>query len=214
MPRFLAIFALIAFTLGVSPVVGDRDASSIVHKMLARNPALGSYRSRVHVDLHMTNFPFLAPKLDGTSYFRRPDNYEVTFDRMPGYAKGFSNMFNDVADPGAWGKNSNIMYDGLGTADGRPMLILRITPKIRSDILAYTLAFVDPRNYTLPRMEWHYVSGGLIVMTQAYRDEGTYSLIGAQHVTIDIPHVHAVGDATYGAYQTNVAVDATVFTPR
>jgi hypothetical protein len=214
MPRFLAIFALIAFTLGAAPASSDRDASGIVHKMLARNPALGSYRSRVHVDLRMTNFPFLAPKLDGTSYFRRPDNYEVVFDRVPGYAKGFSKMFNDVADPGAWAKDSNITYDGVGTAVGRPMLVLRITPKVRSDILAYTLAFVDPQNYTLPRMEWHYVSGGLIVMTQAYRDEGTYSLIGAQHVTIDIPHVHAVGDATYASYQTNVAVDAAVFTPR
>jgi hypothetical protein len=74
------------------------DAQAIIAKMVARNPSLESYRSRVHVDVRMLNFPFLAPKLDGTSYFKRPDLNEVVFDRVPGYAKGFSRLFNDVAD--------------------------------------------------------------------------------------------------------------------
>jgi hypothetical protein len=55
-------------------------------------------------------------------------------------------------------------------------------------------------------MEWYYTSGGKITMTQEYREQGHYSLLSQQHATIDIPHVHAVADASYDTYQTNVPV--------
>jgi hypothetical protein len=61
-------------------------------------------------------------------------------------------------------------------------------------------------------MEWDYTSGGKIVMTQQYRSEGGFTVLSSQHAMIHIPYVHAVADATYAAYQTNVAVEDTVFT--
>jgi hypothetical protein len=183
------------------------DAHAIIEKMMDRNPSLESYRSRVHVDVRMLNFPFLAPKLDGTSYFKRPDVNEVVFDRVPGYAKGFSRLFNDVADPSQWEKDQNISLAGTQTVDGRTMLVLRLTKKIHSDILDHTLAFVDPQTYALQQMEWDYTSGGKITMEQNYRSEDGYTVLASQHATINIPHIHAVADASYGAYQTNVPVE-------
>jgi hypothetical protein len=188
------------------------SAHGIIEKIIERNPSLESYRSRVHVDVRMLNFPFLAPKLDGTSYFKRPNNYEVVFDRVPGYAKGFSRIFNDVGDPSAWERDQNVVWDGSDSVNGHSMLVLRMTKKIHSDILAYTLAYVDPQNFTVDRMEWHYTSGGVISMVQSFRNEGPFTVIASQHIEISIPHVRAIGDASYGAYQTNVAVDEAVFT--
>lgn len=212
MRRVIALSALFAVLLGAAPAARrPLTAQSIINRMESRNPSLTSYRARVHVNVRMLNFPYLAPKLDGTSYYKRPDAYEVVFDRVPGYAKGFGKIFNDVGDPGAWGKDQDISYQGTALLDGRPMLVLRMTKKIHSDILAYTLAYVDPQSYELARMEWHYTSGGEVAMAQSYRNEGTYSVIGSQHATIDIPHVRAVADASYGAYQTNVAVDSDIF---
>jgi hypothetical protein len=52
------------------------DAHEVISRMIERNPLLYSYRARVHVTLRMLNVPFLAPHLDGTTYFKRPDNYE------------------------------------------------------------------------------------------------------------------------------------------
>jgi hypothetical protein len=89
---------------------------------------------------------------------------------------------------------------------GHPVLVLRLTKKIHSDILDHTLAYVDPASYRLVRMEWYYTSGGKITMSEKYRKQGSFSVLASQHATIDIPHVHAVADATYGTYQTNVAV--------
>lgn len=212
MHRATAVCVLFACLLGAAPAARQPLTSqTIIRRMEQRNPSLQSYRARVHVNVRMSNFPYLAPKLDGTSYYKRPDAYEVVFDRIPSYAKGFGKLFNDVGDPGAWGKDQNVSFLGTAPLNGHPMLLLRMTKKIHSDVLAYTLAYVDPQSYELAQMEWHYTNGGEITMTQSYRQEGSYSVISAQHATIDIPHVRAVADSSYGAYQTNVAVDDGVF---
>jgi hypothetical protein len=199
----LIVAAVVATAPVQSAPAMPPDAHAVIAKMLARNPALQSYKARVHVDIRMLNFPFLAPKLDGTSYYRRPDTYEVTFDRMPGYAKGFQHLFDDIGDPAAWEKDQNVALDGTTSLWGHPMIVLRLTKKIHSDILDHTLAYVDPYSYALMEMEWDYTSGGKIVMNQKYQQEGSSWVLSAQHADINIPHVHAVADASYDAYQTN-----------
>lgn len=184
------------------------DARSVITRMADRNPTLRSFRARVHVDVRMLNFPYLAPKLDGTTYFKRPDYYVVVFDRMPSYARGFGRLFDDVGSPQAWEKNQNIVTNGTVWLDGRPTIVLRLTKKIHSDILDHTLAYVDSYSYALLRMEWYYTNGGKITMSEWYRTQGAYSVLAQQHATIDIPHVHAVADATYGDYEANVPVAA------
>ncbi len=215
MPRILAL----ALALGVAasaplraqPLDTPANAHAVIERMLARNPSLTSYTARVHVDLRMLNFPFLAPTLDGTTYYKRPDRFVVVFDRVPSYAKGFSKLFNDIGDPAGWERDQNVTLVGTQMLEGRPMLVLRMTKKIHSTILDHVLAYVDPSNYELVRMEWYYTSGGKIVMRQWYRTEGAFTVLSQQHVEIDIPHVHAVGDSVYKTYQTNVAVDDKVF---
>jgi outer membrane lipoprotein-sorting protein len=214
----LAVTACVAPGLAKAPTAppAPPDVQGVIAKMLARNASLASYEARVHVNLHMLNFPFLAPKLDGTSYYKRPDEYEVVFDRVPGYAKGFEKIFNDVDDPLSWQKDQNIELRGETTLDGHKYLVLYLTKKQRSDILDHTVAYVDPENFELPRMEWHYTDGGEIVMTQQYHNQGDFAFVAAQHVTINLPrdHVRAVGDSQFESYQTNVAVDDSVFTKK
>lgn len=193
-------------TLGAAPAGPAYDVAGVLQRMTDRNPTLRSFRARVHVDVRMYSFPFLAPKLDGTSYYKRPDYYEVVFDRVPGYARGFQRLFNDVGSPSAWEKNQNITVAGSAWVGNRPTIVLRLTKKIHSDILDHTLAYVDTSDYSLVQMEWYYTNGGKITMTQQYRLEGPYSVLASQHATIAIPYAHAVADAQYAAYQINVPV--------
>jgi hypothetical protein len=207
----LAVLALTALATRASaapaPMDGTPSPHEVVAKMADMNPSLQSYRARVHVDIRLLSFPFFAPKLDGTSYYRRPDTYEVVFDRVPSYAKGFERLFNDIGDPLHWEKDQNIALDGVRPLDGRETIVLRLTKKIHSTILDHTLAYVDAASYALVRMEWYYTSGGKITMTQQYGKQGTYWVPQTQHAEIDIPHVRAVADAHYGDYLTNVAAD-------
>jgi len=186
----LAAFLLIsAPTIGFAQTSSAPDAHAIIRQILERNPSLGSFQTRVHVRVRMLNFPFISLGLDGTSYYRRPDNYEVVFDRVPGYASGLKHVFADIADPASWERDWNVACTGLHSIDGRSLLQLQMTKKI-------------PFN------------GGSIVMTQTYKVEGSYWVIASQHADIQIPHVRAVADATYDSYQTNVALDDSVFARR
>ena len=204
---FAPLLALATFGIGIpGEPAPTPDAYSVIRRMADRNPTLRSYRARVHVDIHMSSFPYLAPKLDGTSYFKRPGFYVVVFDRMPGYARSFGRLFNDIGNPLAWERDQNITVDGMAWLANRPVIVLRLTKKIHSDILDHTLAYVDADNYALLQMEWYYTSGGKITMTQYYRMQGPYWVIAQQDATINIPHVRAVADATYGTYETNVPV--------
>lgn len=206
-PAAIAVALLVA-TLGTEPYgqspTTPLDAHTILSRMAERNPTLKSYRARVHVDVRMYSFPFLAPKLDGTSYFKRPDFYEVVFDRVPSYARGFQRLFNDVGNPLRWEKEQNVTVQGSAWLGTRSVVVLRMTKKIHSDILDHTLAYVDPADYSLVQMEWYYTNGGKITMTQQYRMQGVYSVLSSQHATIAIPYVHAVADSKYAVYETNV----------
>ena len=187
------------------------DAHAVIAKMMDRNPSLASYRAPVHVDVRMLNFPFLSPKLDGTSYYKKPGKYEVVFTSVPSYAKGFEKLYNDIGDPGSWEKDQNVTFAGTQQVDGRSLIVLELTKKIHSTILDRTVAYVDPQSYELWKMEWHYTSGGTITMRQWYRTEDGFSVISQQQAQIDIPHVRAVADSKYGSYQTNAPIDDTVF---
>lgn len=205
----LVLATIAAVTMpAAAPAASDvPNAHEVLGRMVDLNPSLQSYRARVHVDIRMLSFPFLAPKLDGTSFYKRPDTYEVVFDRMPSYAKGFERLFNDIGDPLAWEKDQNVSTDSEMLLDGRPTIVLRLTKKIHSTILDHTLAYVDAASYALVRMEWYYTSGGKITMTQQYGKQGNYWVPASQHADIDIPHVRAVADAHFGDYETNVPVN-------
>jgi hypothetical protein len=208
--------AAVATVASLSPVIAsapDRphDARAVIERMLADNPRLVTYRARVHVSIRMLNFPYLSPSLDGTSYYQRPSAYAVVFDRVPFYMHGFSKLFDNMGDPGAWEQDQNAVLVGTTVEAGRRLYLLRLTKKIYSDILDHTDAYVDAANFQLVRMEWHYRSGGSIVMTQSYRVENGFALPSGVHAAVDIPHVRAVGDAIYDRYQVNVPISSTVF---
>jgi hypothetical protein len=189
------------------------NVPTIIARMEQHNPSLQTFQARVHVNVHMKTFPWLSPQLDGTAYYKRPDNYEVVFDRVPSYAKGINKLFGDIDDPAGWQRDCNISYEGVQNVDGHQYLALRMTKKIHSDQITDTVAYLDPSSYQVIRMDWHYTDGGVITMTQTFKVQGPYSVVATQHA--DIRHrVHAVADATYGQYQTNVAVNDAVFSKK
>lgn len=196
-------------TLNATALPAPTDAQEVITRMLARNAGLESYTVRVHVNMH-TAIPFYSPKLDGTAYYKRPDSFALVFDRVPSYGKSFQKLFDDVGDPTGWKKDSNIMFTGTQAFNGKPMLVLVLTKKVYSDQLKDTTVYVDPANYQLVEMDWHYTNGDVIVMKQSYREENGFSVVASQHVDIR-RRVHATGDSQYEPYQTNVAVSDTVF---
>lgn len=208
----LAAVAVAAPTSAAAPASRPLNAQTIIKRIAARNPSLHSFQTRMHVQIHMTSFPWLSPHLDGTAYYKSPDKYEIVFDRVPSYAHGIDRLFGDIGDAVGWERDWNVNYVGLQTIDGHPMFALSMTKKVHSDQIKEAIAYVDPSTYEVQRMQWHYFNGGQITITQTYRQDGSYSVIATQHADIHIPYASAVANSNYDRYQTNVAVADSVFT--
>lgn len=212
--RFAAIAAvLLAVAAGtaVGSAVEAPEPADIVQHVVDANPSLRSYEARVHVDVHLVALPFVSPKLDGTTYFKRPDNFEVVFDSVPSYAKGFERLYSDIGDPTGWEKRFNMTVTGEKDVDGHRDLVLRLVQKVRGMIDHQDVA-VDPSSWRIDEMEWHYYNGGVISMTQEFTTLNGLNVLSTQHASIRIPHVHATAVASYSDYKTNVAIDDSVFT--
>jgi anti-anti-sigma regulatory factor len=189
------------------------EAAAIVRKLVERNPSLASFQAHVDVKMRMTSFPWYAPTLTGTTYFKRPNNYEVVFRSVPFWAKGFDKLYTDAGDPGSWTNRYAIEVTGEETIDGRQDIELRMVQRVRGQIDHETID-VDPLNWVVDRVRYDYYNGGSIVLDQHFREENGYNLITDQQVAIHLPAVHAVGTAKYTDYRTNVAVDDSVFTKK
>lgn len=205
-----ALAALVSLA-GVTPAkAAAPEPSAVIARVLERNPNLSSFQGRLHVDVRMTSFPWIREHLDATTYFMRPSNYEVVFDKLPPYARGFDKLYTDVGDPSNWEKHFVITSDGEAAYENHRDIRLRMVQRVRG-MIDHETVLIDPATWTIDQIRYDYYNGGVITMSQQFRNIGGYSLLVAQRADIAIPHVRAVAYGSYGDYQTNVAVDASVF---
>jgi mRNA-degrading endonuclease toxin of MazEF toxin-antitoxin module len=211
-----ASFAAVLAFVGVPAIAGSErvtDPAAILSRVEERNPSLTSYQGRMHVDLRLTTFPFLRQHLDGTTYYKKPSNYEVVFDKVPPLAKGFDKMFADVGDPSSWEKRFVVTYQGEHDYQGRKDVELKLVQRVRG-MIDHETVLVDPGAWTVDSIRYDYYNGGHITMTQTFREVGGYSMLAEQNADIAIPYAKAVAHGTYSDYKTNVAVDDAVFTKK
>jgi hypothetical protein len=190
------------------------EPSALLAKVIERNPSLSSYQGRMHVDFKMTGFPFFRQHLDATTYYKRPSNYEVVFDRVPAYAKGFEKIFADVGDPSKWAQRFTITYDGQAEFRGRKDARLKMVQKVRG-MIDHETVLIDPAGGTIDQISYDYYNGGHITMSQTFSNVGGYTMLASQDADIALPHVpHTVAHGDYADYKTNVAVDDAVFSKK
>ncbi len=189
------------------------DPGAIIARVVERNPSLSSYQGRLHVDLRMTSFPFYRTGLDGTTYYKKPSNFEVVFDRVPRLAKGFDKMFTDIGDASNWEKRFVVTYQGEADFDGRKDLELRMVQRVRG-MIDHETVLIDPTSWTIDSIRYDYYNGGHITMTQTFREIAGYLMPAEQHAEISIPYAKAVVYGVYSDYKTNVALDDAVFTKK
>jgi anti-anti-sigma regulatory factor len=186
------------------------DPAVVLARVIERNPDLSSYQGRLHVDIRMVSFPFIREHLDATTYYKRPSNYEVVFDKLPSYAKGFERLYTDIGDPANWSKRFDITSAGGADFEHHHDLALRLVLRNRG-MIDHETVLVDPATWTIDQIRYDYFNGGSITMSQHFEMIGTYSLLISQRADISIPHVRAVAVGSYADYQTNVAVNDAVF---
>jgi hypothetical protein len=186
------------------------DPAAILARVIERNPTLASYQGRMHVDIRLISFPFIRQHLDATTYYKRPSNYEVVFDKLPSYARGFEKLYTDIGDPANWEKRFVITPAGDAQFENHRDLALHLVQRVRG-MIDHETVLVDPATWSIDQIRYDYYNGGSITMSQSFRNVGGYLMLTSQRADIAIPHVRAVAYGSYSDYQTNVAVDPAVF---
>lgn len=195
---------------GAGAAPSDPAALAVLQRLIERNPNLQTYESAVHVDVKMLSFPFLAPKLAGKTYFKRPDSYEVVFASVPWYAKGLEQLYASIGDPSTWNQRFVVTVDGTRVVNGRTEIALRMVQRVRG-MIDHEEVYVDEPSATISELQYHYYNGGTISLQQGFSMIDGFAVVTIQYATIDIPHVHAVATARYTDYHTNVAIDNAIF---
>jgi hypothetical protein len=215
-PRIVAA-AMAALVTGVgawpakaAPETDPGDPAAIIARVIERNPDLSSFQGRLHIDIRLISFPFIREHLDATTYYKRPSNYEVVFDRLPSFARGFQKLYTDIGDPSNWEKRFVITRAGAVDFEAHPDISLHLVQRVRG-MIDHETVLVDPATWSIDQIRYDYYNGGSITMSQAFRNVGGYSMLVSQRADIAIPHVRAVAYGSYSDYQTNVAVDPAVF---
>ncbi len=210
----LGLFGLLLAAPAASSAAAGTETlppDEIVSRLAAQNPQMQSYQARVHVDFRLRSFPYLTQHLEGTTYYKRPDNYEVVFSEVPSYARGFDKLYTDVGDPSGWEKRYVISLVGEKEVGHHQDLVLRLVQRVRG-MIDHEDVLVDTRAWHVDNIEWDYYNGGVITMSQEYESIAGFSVLRAQHATIKIPFVHASAEGRYDDYHPNVAIDDAVFT--
>jgi len=205
---------LIAVVSVASPIFGqttDLTPEVVVQNISEQNASMQSFQAHVDVNIRLKTFPYIGQRLDGTTYFKRPGNFEVVFRSVPSYAKGFDRLYSDIGDPTSWHKRFDLSLVGERQFGDHKDLVVRLILRQRG-MVDHEDVLVDPRKWHIDQMEWSYYNGGFIAMSQDFTQVGGYSVLAAQHATIRIPHISAMAEAAYSGYQTNVAIDEAVFT--
>jgi hypothetical protein len=212
---FIAIMTFVGRPASAEPTAAPTttDPAALIERVLDRNPSLTSYQGRMHVDVIMSSFPFLHQHLDGTTYYKKPSNYEIVFDQVPSYARGFEKLFSDIGDPSEWMRRFTISYEGQREFHEHADAQLRMVQKVRG-MIDHETVLLDPVGGKIDQIRYDYYNGGHITMTQTFTDVGGYTMISGQEVEIQIPHVRAVARGGYSDYRTNVAIDDAVFTKK
>ncbi|GAC1441167.1 MAG: hypothetical protein NVSMB59_00720 [Vulcanimicrobiaceae bacterium] len=189
----------------------SESPDDLLAHVVAQNADMRSYQARVRVDFKLRSFPYVSQHLDGTTYYKRPNNFEVVFKNVPSYAKGFDKLYSDIDDPTSWSKRYDFAAAGERVVAGHRDRVVRLTLKVRGQIDHEDVA-IDPVRGRIDEMTWFYYNGGVISMSQEFERVGSFDVLARQHATIRIPFVHASAEAVYTDYQTNVAIDDRIFT--
>jgi len=205
--RARTVLAAVLGALFLTATSSVADPGDVYARMQHLNPALHSYQASVRVEVVTHSFPFLSPTLDGTVYFRSPDQNAVEFKTVPVLANQLKKVVVQLEPASEWPR----IYTVTPGGDDGTTSTFRLVRKKHGRIDHVDVS-VDDKTATVTGMTYVYNdNGGTISFTQTWvAIDGNY-VLKSQMGKVDIPHYNADVTSTFSDYKLNVEVPDTVF---
>lgn len=133
-------------------------AQSILAHMVVNRQGLNSFTVPVHFDIKVHKVIGLGIKLDGVSYFERPDREALVMQTVPALAKPFQKIFAGLGTPETWPSRYNISIVPLDAPNNATMYELNGVPKAGGNV-DHVLLDISQTTFEPLKARWFYKNG-------------------------------------------------------
>ncbi|MGA7355220.1 MAG: hypothetical protein WA431_10385 [Candidatus Cybelea sp.] len=213
------MFALVMLNLlgavQATPPPAIPDAITILQRSEARWQGLTSYQVPVtiggSVRVAFISLPF---KMTGTQYYQAPDAQALHLDNPPRAARSLGNSLSTMGTPQTWLSDYSISLPSSQPHGHHYAYVLTGTPKQQSRVKTMTM-WVSATTYAIESVTFSYTNGATLAVTFHRKPgETQYHLPRSATVSAHFPGYSGNATITYGAYQLNQPIPASVFEPQ
>lgn len=210
----LAVLLLIG-AVQATPPPTIPDAATILQRSLGRWQSLTSYQVPVtiggSVRVAFISLPF---KMTGTQYYQAPDAQALHLDNPPRAARSLGNTLSAMGTPQTWLRDYSISLPTSQPHGHHYAYLLTGTPKEQGRVKTMTMS-VSASTYAIESVTFSYTNGATLVVT-FHRKPGVtqYHLPRSATVNAHFPGYSGNATMTYGEYQLNQPIPASVFEPQ
>ena len=194
--------------LAALAVPGTAGASGdALAKAVALNGGLQSFTAALHADVSLHAFLPLSASLDGTTYYKEPNQYKVAITSgLPAMAQQFDRVYPRIVTPAHW----EATYVVTVGSDNGSETSVNLVPRTQGNIESIN-ATIDDATGGVTGMRWNYRNGGWASMTQQLAPVSGFLLPVKQQGHVQEPGYVADIGTTLSSYHVNVPIADSVF---
>ena len=188
------------------------DAATIIRRCQSAWLGLSSYQVPVTVSAHVrVSIISLPVNMTGTQYYQAPDRQALHLDNPPSFARGLGDTLSTMGTPQTWLQDYVIASPVVQPRGRHTAYVLTGTPKRSgSRVKTMTLEF-STATYVIENVNFAYTNGATLQVAFQHHHVSQYHLARIATVTARFPSYSGVATITYGNYQLNQTVPASIF---
>ncbi|MBV8345413.1 MAG: hypothetical protein JO190_10535 [Candidatus Eremiobacteraeota bacterium] len=207
-----AVALVVTVSAPPAPPSALPDAATILQRSQAKWQGLTSYQVPVTVAGSVrVAFISVPVHMTGTQYYQSPDRQALHLNNPPSYARGLGDTLSAMGTPQTWLRDYAIAAPVTQPHGKHTAYVLAGTPKRSSRVKSMTMS-VSATTYVIESITFAYTNGASLVVTFLHHAGiSQYRLARSATVTAHFPGYSGNATITYGAYQLNQPIPASVF---
>ena len=208
----LGLAATLAATPSPQPSpVSPSTAADVLRRVEQSLNAVKSYQVPVTIRGNVkVSFLSVPVGMDGSEYFRAPDQSAMHINNAPSVARGFENTMNSMGTPQTWEATYDIVLKGTAQHGRHQMYVLVGTPKHPANVKSVTM-WVSEKTFSVDSVAFSYNNGATLTLVLSHRNHSPYHLPTSIAVDAEFPQYRGQATIQYGTYQINVPIADSVF---
>lgn len=204
-------------TLALASLLGNvaepANGDAILRRAAAANGSLQSFTVPVHFDVDVHKVISMKVGVDGTNYFKAPDQEALVVTKTPPLIGGaFKGSYDNLVTlPQVWPSHYRVTTVKMVQRNGQAVYELLGRPRVPEavDHVVFDIA----RSGLQPvAASWYYHDGSTVQIGISNDRVGRYTLPREESIVVSMPQNHFEATAHYGQYALNAPVPESVFT--